>query len=112
QDEGEFKYPQRKIRRDSEGYIVKDIAFEEKGYKYDEKRIDSRELDSNGSVIYSSDDYSDNVSDDEYRDEDYSENVGTNYKRQYQSQIYSNNNNNGEDEDEEDNLPIGLMIAR
>jgi hypothetical protein len=136
QDEGgRFKYPQRKIRRDSEGYIVKDIAFEEKGYKYGENRVDSRELDSDGSIIYSNDEYSDDINDDEYRSENYKENfrsnkldrdyyneyVGDNedysekiitnnyYKGQYQSQTYFNNNNG---KDDEDNLPIGLMIAK
>jgi len=125
-----FKYSQRKIRRDSEGYIVKDIAFEEKGYYYG----GDKELNSNGSVIYpSSDEYSDDISDDdEHVDEDYrenfrergnynkydsgndrdyySENIGINNynRRQYQSHMYSSNREN----EDEDNLPIGLMIAK
>jgi hypothetical protein len=134
-DDEHFNYPQRKIRRDSEGYIVKDITFEEKGYYYD----NGKELNSDGSVIYpSSDEYSDNISDnDEYIDDNeyivdnghidnnyienfreegnnddyYSNNINVNNnhnRKQFQSKMYSNN---GENEDD-DNLPIGLMIAK
>ncbi|RGB25878.1 DHHC palmitoyltransferase-domain-containing protein [Rhizophagus diaphanus] len=128
QDDENYNYSRRKVRRDSEGYIVKDIAFEEKGYHYD----GDKELNSDGSVIYpSSDEYSDNISDnDEYidnnghidenyyienfrekdnNDDHYLKNINNNYNRkQYQSKMYSNS---GENEDD-DNLPIGLMIAK
>ncbi|CAG8605950.1 8431_t:CDS:2 [Funneliformis mosseae] len=51
QNGGEFKYSQRKIRRDSEGYIVKDITLEEKGHYYGEEGVED-DFDSEGSVIY------------------------------------------------------------
>ncbi|CAG8611875.1 5190_t:CDS:2 [Funneliformis caledonium] len=114
QNGGEFKYSQRKIRRDSEGYIVKDITLEEKGYYYGEEGVED-DFDSEGSVTYpSSDEYSDDISESEYVREyendnevvenvdDHSESIGSKrYKELYQNPY-----------EDDDNLPIGLMISK
>lgn len=132
------KYSRQFVRRDSEGYLVRDLSLEERAMLSSnsdregvDEHIDDPYHNSDGSTLYSeSDEYSynedekiiDETAHDDFDDDNYPEHIGigddrndynhSNRRLTKKDQKQSRNIMHSKKNDEDDNVPIGILIGK